>query len=541
MDLDADTEVTQDIARFIDAKLNYVFSLKKYPQPTRVKVKDIFRQRAQGTFLWIGIAAKTLERYSAIEFEKALERLPPGLDDLYDRILLGIRVDHRQIAARILRWVVMAVRPLTLSELGAIIEPTIEPPTGFTREDMTKEQISYCGYFLTVEACEVNLIHQSAKDYLLRRDRDSTPELKEFRVEVKVGNYEIATNCLQYLEDNLLASKGFALIKDLLKVFPLLSYATCFWHIHARSLSRSDDIFDLSRPFYRKNSRIRRLWLYEYHHFTYNWDFGSSKLLHIASYFDILPLAEKVLTQEGSMNKAARFNSLNQKDDEEMTALHWAAHLGHLAIVRLLLEKGADVNRKGMHGITALGSAATHGYEGIVRLLLERGADVNGKGIHGRVALGSAAMYGYEGVVRLLLEREVDVNAKGDDGITALYMAAKFGHEEIVRLLLDRGADANTKGKNGKVALKGAAWSGYERVVRLLLDRGADVNAKTNDGTTALDYASVKGRKGVVRLLLERGADVDTKNEDGMTALDIASVQGHKGVVKLLTQDRWCK
>lgn len=122
----------------------------------------------------------------------------------------------------------MVVRPLTLSEVGAIIEPTMEPPTGFTREDVTKEYISYCGYFLTVEVCEVNLIHQLAKDYLLRRDRDSNPELREFHIEVKAGNYEIVTNCLQYLEDNLLASKSFAFVKDLLKAFPLLSYAICF-------------------------------------------------------------------------------------------------------------------------------------------------------------------------------------------------------------------------------------------------------------------------------------------------------------------------
>ena len=94
LDQDADIEVNQDITRFIDAKLDYLFSVKEYPQSTCVRVRNIFRERAQGTFLWIGIAAKMLEGYNAIEFETALERLPPGLDELYTRILLGIRVHH---------------------------------------------------------------------------------------------------------------------------------------------------------------------------------------------------------------------------------------------------------------------------------------------------------------------------------------------------------------------------------------------------------------------------------------------------------------
>ena len=225
-----------------------------------MKVKNIFRERAQGTYLWIGIAAKTLEGYSAVEYEEALERLPPGLNELYTRMLHGIK-DHRQIAARILRWVVMAVRPLTLSELSAIIGPTVEPPFGFTREDVTKNQVSYCGYFLTIKGCEVNLIHQSAKDYLLSGDHDSTPELRDFRMDEKAGNGEIARKCFQYLENNLLASGVIdrRRITSHLEAFPLLSYATRYWHIHARSLPSSDDIFDLSRPFYHKNSRIREL------------------------------------------------------------------------------------------------------------------------------------------------------------------------------------------------------------------------------------------------------------------------------------------
>ena len=435
MDGDADTEVNQDITRFIDAKLDYIFSIEDYPQSTRVKVKDIFYERAQGTFLWIGMAAKTLEGYNAIEFEEALERLPPGLDELYARILLGIRFDHRQIAARILRWVVMAVRPLTLSELGAIIEPTIEPPTGFTREDVTKNQVSYCGYFLTIKGYKVNLIHQSAKDYLLRKDRDSNPELNIFRIEEKAGNHEIASKCLQYLEDNLVTRVDSYLEEETSEAFPLLSYATRYWHIHARSLPSADDVFDLSRPFYRKNSRICQLWRDFYCDLAGDWRPNSSKLLHMASHVGILPLAEKLLTQQDSMNRATHSHSINQKDIDGMTALHWAAPRGHLAIARLLLEKAADINAQDVGGLTALHMAAELGNKGAIRFLLEKGSDINAEDKYGRKALHMAAKANNEGVVQLLLEMGADIYAEDNLDEIALDIASAEGHEGVVELL----------------------------------------------------------------------------------------------------------
>ena len=524
LDLDADTEVAQDVTRFIDTKLDYIFSLKKYPEPTRVMVKNIFRERAQGTFLWIGIAAKMLEGYSAIEFEKALKRLPPGLNDLYARILLGIRVEHRQVAARILRWVVMAVRPLTLAELGAIIEPTIEPPTGFTREDVIKKQVSYCGYFITIESCEVNLIHQSAKDYLLRSDHDSNPGLRDFRMEKKAGHHEIARKCLQYLEDNLPTSKDIDLDTSLSEAFPLLSYATRYWHVHARSLSRSDDIFDLSRPFYRKKSRVRELWLKDCREHIYPMRASTdpSKLLHIASNFDILPLVEKLLTQRGLMKVVKRSHLINQRDSEGKTALYWAAVQRNLAMVRLLLNRGADVNAKHQFDQTALQAAACFGREGVVQLLFEMGADVNAKDKTGMTALHFAAWFGHEGVVQLLLEMGADVNAKSKPGTTALHMAARYGSEGVVPLLLEMGADVNAKKYNGATALHMAAKYGRygsEGVIRLLIKRGADVNAKDKNGKTALHKAAQYGYEGVIQLLREREADINAKDKDGMTAL----------------------
>jgi ankyrin repeat protein len=53
----------------------------------------------------------------------------------------------------------------------------------------------------------------------------------------------------------------------------------------------------------------------------------------------------------------------------------WAAHNGHEAVVKLLLEKGAELESKDNYGQTLLSLAAQVGREALVMLLLEKGAE----------------------------------------------------------------------------------------------------------------------------------------------------------------------
>jgi hypothetical protein len=175
--------------------------------------KKSSRTAAQGTFLWVGIVAKALRKYKATEVEKALDFFPSGLEELYARMLLHIDVDRREIAAKILSWVVMAVRPLTLSELSAAIETAVRPSVMFNCNEVIRDQVSYCGYFLTIKD-EAGLIHQSAKDYLLRKRRDSNPELEVFRVKEEIGNLEIARKCLDYLQNGALTNGEVDFLKN---------------------------------------------------------------------------------------------------------------------------------------------------------------------------------------------------------------------------------------------------------------------------------------------------------------------------------------
>lgn len=82
----------------------------------------------------------------------------------------------------------------------------------------------------------------------------------------------------------------------------------------------------------------------------------------------------------------------------------------------------------------------------MVRLLLEKCADINGQGGEYGNALQAASAGGSEKVVRLLLEKRADANAQGGKYSNALYVASAGGHERVVRLLLEKGADVDAEG-----------------------------------------------------------------------------------------------
>ena len=95
---------------------------------------------------------------------------------------------------------------------------------------------------------------------------------------------------------------------------------------------------------------------------------------------------------------------------------------GHLEVVRLLLEKGADINSRNLFGETSLDIACYKGHLEIVRLLLERGADMGAQ------------------------------KAKQTPHQTSLHFACSASHFDVVQLLLEKGADKDAIDERGRTA-----------------------------------------------------------------------------------------
>lgn len=218
--------------------------------------------------------------------------------------------------------------------------------------------------------------------------------------------------------------------------------------------------------------------------------------------------------------------------------MHAAAH-GSIETLRLLLDKGADVNARNTGGATALMWAVSDLAK--VRLLVERGADVNVVASGGRTALFLAASSESSAdTVKFLLAKGADPRVSDSLKMTTL-AAATYGNDtDTIRQLVDIGGDVDTPDALlGYTPLMNAATNGNLEAVRLLLTKGADVNAVSGPPSqpvknglinlgqlTPLMVAST-GPADVVKALIAAGARLDAADARGMTALMMAAATDH--------------
>ncbi|KAJ5712168.1 hypothetical protein N7488_006324 [Penicillium malachiteum] len=157
--------------------------------------------------------------------------------------------------------------------------------------------------------------------------------------------------------------------------------------------------------------------------------------------------------------------------------------------------------------------------EAVVRLLLEKGVEMDTEDSEGRRPLHLAIMRDSEVISRLLLEKGVEMEAKTRDGRRPLHLAIERGCEEITRLLVEKGADIEAHNIfDKKRPLHYAAERNTEVITRLLLEKGADKEAQDIFGMRPLHYAgwNIEFDFGVNRrLVIEKGVDDEAKDESG--------------------------
>jgi len=281
------------------------------------------------------------------------------------------------------------------------------------------------------------------------------------------------------------------------------------------------------------------------------------------------------------------FGMQKQKElTEQDKALISAIEIGDTKKVIEALGKGANPNiAYGEHGTTPLNRACYENNREIVRLLLEKRANVNAVVTNGDTPLNRACYYNYPKIVGLLLEYSANPNIANKNGETPLYRACRENNLEIVRLLLDKGANVNVvvadgfyKGEsafywacvhrdldmvrillekvrselgqsgaqefinkvdNGNTPLKTAYLFHNLKMVELLLEYGANPNIADKDDSIPLNWACYENNLELVRLFLKYGAkeSVNKANKDGYTPLNRACFSDNLDIVKLLLEN----
>ena len=177
----------------------------------------------------------------------------------------------------------------------------------------------------------------------------------------------------------------------------------------------------------------------------------------------------------------------NRKNPDNLTPLHLAARQGHLEIARLLLEKGADPNRRqDATARTPLHLAVQHQNEQVTKLLLERGANPNLVARYGKgetlVPLQLAARSGDGEIARLLLRYGARLGGRcSERGPQLLHLAARTGHAGLARLLLTQGIDPTTP-QDGLRPARIATRHGHQELARLLGGSEPELQAPSAEG-----------------------------------------------------------
>ena len=208
------------------------------------------------------------------------------------------------------------------------------------------------------------------------------------------------------------------------------------------------------------------------------------------------------------------------------------------------LDEGADLSE--LHpelGTTPLSTAALFGQDAIVKILLENGADLEQKNKDSTTALHSAAFLGRVTIADILLEAGIDAEATNTRGETAKESAlAPWEVTEWVvntfSIPFDRGTVAEGRkrilntlegGENPRAAA--SVWAAIEQSdlhkLQAALDQGIEfAELHPESGMSALAYAAIRGETECVQLLLNAGANPNQRNRDKRGALHGAAFLG---------------
>ena len=250
-------------------------------------------------------------------------------------------------------------------------------------------------------------------------------------------------------------------------------------------------------------------------------------LLHCAARLGHLSTVEYLLSYTPS--------GVDCKNNDDKTALHEAAQFSQPAVVRLLLEKGAQINALKRADWTPLMLACTKKCLETVRVLVENGGLINYCNKDGWTCMHLAAREGSGAIFGLLVEKGGDCGVRTNNGRSVLHVAALHGSLEVVEVLLKVGLDVNARDNCGNTPLHEGVLGRHVEVCRRLIENGADLHCTNNVDFSLLHLASSAGYSDVVEFIVkELGFDVNVKNCNGFTGLHCAARKGQRGTYELL-------
>jgi len=217
-----------------------------------------------------------------------------------------------------------------------------------------------------------------------------------------------------------------------------------------------------------------------------------------------------------------------------MTALHEAVGCNSLAMVDVILGRGANPGLTNQKGWTPLHMAAHLGHIPIIEALARQGCSIRDPAALPEEAIAAA----------MAESNDADKGSKDASAppmpfvrmaMQPLHLGILGGHVEAVQRMIDMDADPTARGANDCTPLMLAVKQAHDNIISMLLSHSAvreGLDLKDNHGWTAVHYAADNKDPRSTRRLLTAGGDPSIRSNQGITAIDVAK-STHYGLFDL--------
>ncbi|KAL3435041.1 hypothetical protein BDV09DRAFT_81832 [Aspergillus tetrazonus] len=533
-DLASYPAVADDLKKVIGEKARKLARLKKYTSEVNAQIEQILEEKADGTFLWVGIACSELEDTPSWKAVAALQKLPRGLHSLYSNLLhsaIDMNKDDQPLITRMLEFLVIAREPPTVAGLSGACQLFVNESEA-NRLQFTREVIGLCRLIIVIDGDLVRLLHKSVKDFLVK-DSGKVDELKanatltyrcidyllaeqerlsttfdEFVVPMSLGQLHIqwyepehasltqdmSTATQEYLR------RFFSNLKEIV-VLPFLSWTGCYFSIRryrdllATFLTRGDWFWHYSAKYWPEHASLaQNMFTVTRDHQRYffgdpesweNWREHHSGRETSPIYMKDLPFnSSSILHVAVCWNIAPLVTAVLQSSEEDSSSEEQM----------FIDDDFKTLDKKTYKHTTPLEEAATHGHTNIMALLLSKSP--NDQIISPNVLKRAAANHtkGME-LMDMLLKRCLQVT---EDVICVAAGNERLG-KEIINSLLGRKQESIQITKQVvEAAVRNRAHD--REIMKTLLNR-RDQTRFTND---AMAKVCKHFDKGIISNLLDR-------------------------------------
>ena len=507
-----------------------------------------FMEVPHRTYLWAHLTLDIVEstpHLTTASIKEVLANLPKSVEEAYEKIL-DRSLDFEKTRL-LLHLLLAAQRPLSVAEMSLAMALTAEQVDSSEFDDMVepaerfKHSIrDFCGLFVVVLDHHVYLLHQTAREFLLKRSPSSDSTIYRSNIvqnhsgwvksfSLYESHCTLAERCLWYLFTTRPSTYN--------PIF--FDYCNRFWVLH---FTQAD--FEPGSPQVDMALSIFRSWSNNY------WDLPEAiHTLHNLQgclYERYCPIPTIYFPAWFGCTSVVRTMIETQLCRDSgiqvmQTALWLAVQAGHVDVVKLLTSQGLSVNTapqptKEDRFCKPIFCAINNKDKAMLRVLLKHDVELN-------AATGTQYSLPLH-VASGLIQQQ---NPRPFIPFVETYRVSQLCNREIIELLIHAGADPAHRAINGATPLhtflehyQGLCSDPAEslRILNLLFLPGVDINKTCSmTGANYLKFAALGGCTICIELLKKRGASTDLQDSFGNTILhDIASSQGDPSCIQLASR-----